>query len=143
LRASQGVFDFPIARMDEICAAAHFKGKGFQFVNPLVQAQAFILMHQAGHLTRQQVQDQLPEGMNFEKLVRDLANERDELEAHGLSFGKAEEDGPEADGSERDGAADAPEKSKVQSPRSKGRSLRTANAQVPMGELLAMSRNGH
>jgi len=134
----KGIFDFPIARMDEICAAAFFKGQGFQFVNPLVQAQTLILLHQAGHLTRQQVQDALPEGMNFDRLVRELANERDELEAHDLHFESdpnAEMEEP-SDETDRGGSADAPEKSKPQRPRSK-------RSAVPMAALLEMSRNGH
>jgi capsid protein len=78
--------DLRMLRIDEYCEAAHFKGKGSQFVNPLVQAQALILMCEAGHLTRQQVQDQLPDGISFEKLVQELKNENDELEAAGLPF---------------------------------------------------------
>lgn len=73
-----------LTRLNEYCIAAHFKGKGFQFVNPLVQAQALILLCEAGHMTRQQVQDMLPDGMSFDKMVQYLKNEKEEMDAAGL-----------------------------------------------------------
>ncbi len=69
----------PISRHRELLTCAHFKGRGFPFVNPVVQAQALILLHSNGHLTRQQVQDALPQGMSVEKLAAELRNEQDEF----------------------------------------------------------------
>jgi capsid protein len=137
---------------DELVEAAHFKGKGFQFVNPLVQAQSLILLNEAGHLTRQQVQDQLPHGMSVEKLFLELANENDEMELLDLHYGEEiatdpvlakggsvapGTEKPAADEMEEGGAADKPPKSKVQSPRTRQRRLK-----IPMQELLRQSTNG-
>ena len=142
----------PLSRLDEFLAAAHFKGRGWAFVNPLVQAQALILLNEAGHLTRQQVQNQLPDGMSFEKLVQEFKNEFDEMEENDLPFGKEEATEPGINkqgsdspgstkpvpaGTEQGGSADIPPKSKVQSPRSRNRRLRIDNNTV-----IAMSMNG-
>lgn len=78
--------DVPMSRVKEFVLAAHFKGRRWPFVNPLVQAQALILLNEAGHLTRQQVQDELPNGMSFERLVEELEAEKDELDQRGLNL---------------------------------------------------------
>ncbi len=71
--------EISLGRLEEILTCAHFKGRGFPFVNPVVQAQALILLHNNGHLTRQQVQDALPDGMTVEKVAEDLKNEQEEF----------------------------------------------------------------
>lgn len=123
----QGVL-VPISRFEEICEAAHFKGKRWPFVNPLVQAQALILLNEAGHYTRQQVQDELPHGVSFEKLVQMLKNEKAELEQNGLNLDEIDvtrptiskgEPGatvPNPTESGDGGAAKVPEKTKTANP---------------------------
>ena len=140
----------PMSRLDELCEAAHFKGRGWAFVNPLVQAQALILLNEAGHLTRQQVQDELPHGMSFEKLVQQLKNEKSELEQNGLNLdeidvtrptisnGEPGQDVPNPEGGKPGGPADIPAKSKVANPVRGRDRLRIDN-----NVLLTMSQNGH
>lgn len=146
----KGALNLDLRRLDEFCRAAHFKGKRPQFVNPLVQAQTLILLNEAGHMSRQQVQDALPDGMSFEKLVHEQANEKKELELHDLSYGDVDATRPEVSkgepgqtvptpaATEEGGAADVPPKSKVQSPRHKS----ARRLVVPMETLLEMSTNG-
>lgn len=45
------------------------------FPNPLKQAQSLVLLKQSGHLTQQQVEDELPNGISFEQFVKDLEDE--------------------------------------------------------------------
>jgi capsid protein len=153
----QGV-NIEMRRYEEYLEAAHFKGKGFPFVNPLVQAQAIILLCEAGHITRQQAQDMLPDGMSFEKLVQELANERDEMDAHDLPFGQelATEPGinkeggdapgtPKPAGVEEGGNADIPPKTKTGLPKSRAGNGRFSRARIAP-EVMAMiehSTNGH
>jgi capsid protein len=131
----KGYFDkrgvnIPISILDDLCEAAHFKGRGWPFVNPLVQAQALILLNEAGHLTRQQVQDQLPQGMSFEKLVSILKKETAILAQAGLGYNDIDatrptiskgepgqaEPAPTAPGGAPGGPADVPPKSKTANP---------------------------
>lgn len=110
----------PIARLDEICEAAHFKGRGWSFVNPLVQAQSLILLNKEGHMTRQQVQNELPTGMSVEKLFQEFSNENAEMDANDLKFGDAalaDQEAPTTDDTEEGGSADIPPKKKKQVPR--------------------------
>ena len=78
--------DIPMSRLDEFCRAAHFKGKRWPMVNPLVEAQALIILNEAGHLTRQQVQDRMEDGLSFNKLVQAFENEKDDIGEHGLNW---------------------------------------------------------
>lgn len=139
-----------ISDVDKLVESAHFKGRGWAFVNPLVQAQALILLNEAGHLTRQQVQNELPHGISVEKLFEEHADEEAEMEKLGLDFGEeiATEPGVNKEGTnapgtpkpaevEEGGAADEPPKSKAQSPRTRNRRLK-----IPMAELLHQSTNG-
>lgn len=92
-----GVFDrkYPgtnisMQRLEEYVEAANFKGKRWPFVNPLVQAQTLIIMLEAGLMSPQQVQDQLPDGVSIEKLYTLLAEAKSEQEKHGLDFSNAD-----------------------------------------------------
>ena len=75
-----------MSEYEKYIEAAHFKGRRWPFVNPLVQAQALVILNEGGHITRQQVQDALPEGMSFEKLVQCLKNEKNVLNQNGLDY---------------------------------------------------------
>ena len=55
-------------KLEQYVQAAKFKGQQFEFVNPLVQGQTLILLNEAGHMTDQQVQDALPNGITTDKL---------------------------------------------------------------------------
>jgi capsid protein len=72
--------------LDQYLAAAKFKGKRWAFVNPLVQAQTLIIMLEAGIMSPQQVQDQLPDGVSIETLYTMIAEAKSEQEKHGLNF---------------------------------------------------------
>jgi len=131
----------PMARIPEICRHARFKGQQWEFVNPLVEAQTLILLHQAGHLTRQQVQDRLPQGQNVETLFRQLEAEQNSAEDHELTFGmdpNAQE--PTSDAPDTGDNGKAPAKSKPQRP-----GVNRGAGRIPahvMG-LIAESSNGH
>jgi capsid protein len=151
-----------LSRLEEYVDGAKFKGQQWEFVNPLVEAQTLILLCEAGHLTRQQVQDRLPQGMKFSELKAVLKQEYDEMEAAGLPYGQAEatEPGvnhegdappgtekPEAAGTQKGGAANKPPKSKKALPKS--RSARSyASRQIgeidqTTSRLIDHSMNGH
>lgn len=76
-----------ISKLDDYVQAAKFKGKRWAFVNPLVQAQTLIIMLEAGIISPQQVQDQLPDGVSMEQLYTMIAEAKAEQEKHGLTFG--------------------------------------------------------
>lgn len=78
--------DVEMSRLEEYVEAAKFKGQQWEFVNPLVQAQALIILCEAGHISRQQVQDMLPRGLRLKKLVAALENEAKMLEDAGLQY---------------------------------------------------------
>lgn len=75
-----------MSRLEEYVDAASFKAKRWAFVNPLVQAQTLILMLDAGIMSPQQVQDQLPDGVSIEDLYAQIAEARDEADKHDLTF---------------------------------------------------------
>ena len=158
----KGYFDkqgvaISLLRLEEYVDGANFKGQQAEFVNPLVQAQALILLNEAKHMTRQGVQDALPNGMKVDKLVKQLAQERKEFVEAGLPDPDEEiatepninHEGSNAPGSElpepaagkEGGAAKVPSKSKVQSPHSRNRLRGTIDDTTRA--LIAMSENGH
>lgn len=137
----------PIARVPEICRAAHFKGEQWEFVNPLVEAQALILLCQNGHLTRQQVQDRLPNGVKLENLFEMLEQEQLAAEQHHLDFTAGELTRPNAGepGEPDAGAAEGdrpPAKQKLANP---VRAVVTVHPRMAPDTvaLLAESNNGH
>ena len=73
-----------ITKLDYYVEAAKFKGQQFEFVNPLVQGQTLILLNEAGHLTDQQVQDALPNGITTEKLYAIRKSEQEQKLSLGL-----------------------------------------------------------
>ncbi len=95
-------------------------------------------------MTRQQVQDRLPDGMTFEKLVQELKSEKEQFDDAGLQFnvdidGATEAELPEPDGTKPGGKSDVPPKGKPQLPRSRGRRVISPQTMA----LLASSENGH
>ena len=115
------------------------------------------MLQESKHMTRQGVQDALPNGMKIDKLVKQLAQEQKEFLEAGLPDPDAEiatepginKEGDAAPGTEKPtpagtspgGAADVPPKSKKQSPRSFGR--RRGAFDDTTRTLLEMSQNGH
>ena len=88
-----GVFDrkygdteILMSRLDDYIDAARFKGRRWPFVNPLVQAQCLIIMLEAGLMSPQQVQDELPDGISIEDLHVQIAEAREDEARHGLNF---------------------------------------------------------
>ncbi len=155
----KGIFDdegitISMSKLDDYCDAAHFKGAGFPFINPLVQAQAIILLCESGHITRQQAQDMLPDGMSFEKILRNLKKEKDELAINGLNYGDVDatrptmgkgEPGqtvaaPSAAGTAPGGSADIPPKTKTSNPVRGGWTLQRLGTSIK--ELIESSQNG-
>lgn len=86
LRASilRGVFDFPKARWEEIEDAGSFKAKRWPFTDALREVQGLILKLDAGLISPQQAQDELPDGIDFSDVVAQISEARACLEAHGL-----------------------------------------------------------
>ena len=82
--------DISITLLEQYVQKAHFKGKRWAFVNPLVQAQTLIIMLEAGIMSPQQVQDQLEDGVNVEDLYTMIEEANDEQEKHGVYFGDAD-----------------------------------------------------
>jgi 2,3-bisphosphoglycerate-dependent phosphoglycerate mutase len=82
--------DVSITQLSEYIESATFQGKRWAFVNPLVQAQTLIIMMEAGIISPQQVQDQLPDGIPIEQLYTFCAEARDEANKHGLDFSNAD-----------------------------------------------------
>lgn len=142
----RGVY-LAFTRLEEYVDAATFKGQQAEFVNPLVQAQALILLEESGHMSRQGVQDALPNGMKVDKLFKQIAQEKKEAEEAGLDLSPepAEPAGaPAKPGTEDGQPGDLPPKSKKQSPRSRSLKLPRQRGQIDATtrELLAMSTNG-
>jgi len=152
-----------ISRLEEFVASAFFKGQQAEFVNPLLQMQTLILGNEAGHLTDQQVQDALPNGITTDKLYAIKKSEQERKLALGLMAPSAvaampslAHEGTAAPGSERPtepatpatepgGAADAPPKSKPQRPGvNRSHTPRIAGTiDDTTRMLLQMSENGH
>jgi len=146
-------------RLEEYVDGATFKGQQAEFVNPLVQAQALILLNESKHLTRQGVQDALPSGMKIDKLVKQFAQERKEFIDAGLPDPDAEiateptlnHEGANATGTElpeptaggEGGSAQVPPKSKKQTPRSLKMPRQRGTIDDTTRSLIDMSQNGH
>ena len=146
--------ELSITRLEEYVDAAHFKGQQSEFVNPLVQAQALILLEEAHHMSRQDVQDALPNGKKVDKLFAQIAQEKKEEKEQGLDFdaelsteptinkeGDNAPGAPKPSGTEPGGNADIPPKSKAQSPRSRGGRVR-GTIDSTTQSLLTQSLNG-
>lgn len=143
--------DISMTRLEEFVDAHKFKGQQADFVNPLVQAQALILLEEAHHMSRQDVQDALPNGKKVDKLFAQIAQEEKEAEAAGVELNEialepgVNKEGDNPPGSDlpakpgtTDGATgDIPPKSKKQSPRT-----RSITPRMTLGELTLMSTNG-
>ena len=82
--------DILMSRLEEYVDGAKFKGQAWEFVNPLVEAQTLILLCEAGHLTRQDVQDRLTQGKKFSEVKAILKQEYEEMKEAGLPYGQAE-----------------------------------------------------
>ncbi len=153
-----------ITRLEEFVASSFFKGQQADFVNPLLQAQTLILLNEAGHLTDQQVQDKLPDGITTGDLYLIRKAEQEQklklglmapstvaampsIAHEGTAAPGAERpadstpQAPKAAGTQPGGAADAPPKSKVQRPGvDRSRVPGTIDDTTKM--LLEMSQNG-
>ena len=151
-----------MSRLEEYVDGAKFKGQAWEFVNPLVEAQTLILLCEAGHLTRQDVQDRLTQGKKFSELKAILKQEFEELAEAGLPYGQAEatEPGvnkegdsppgtekPEAAGTQEGGNAQPTPKSKKALPKSRtARSYATrqrGEIDATTSRLIDHSMNGH
>jgi capsid protein len=173
LRASilAGVFDekYPgaditIDNLEDYVQSATFKGKRWAFVNPLVQAQTLIILMEAGIVSPQQVQDQLPDGVSIEQLYTLFAEAKDEEQKHGLDFSNADVTRPtiskgepgqtvptpqNADGNAEDGEPAKPAKTKVANPvRVKNGDIRRTRIDPSVMALIdqqgdGTARNGH
>jgi len=119
--------------------AALFKGRRWPFVNPLVQAQALVILNEAGHLTRQQVQDLLPEGLSFESLVQSLKNEKNILTENGLDYSDIDATRPAAGNGEP--KVNKPEGGDDGQPPSKTKLANPVRHKVSMDSMLLMSES--
>lgn len=162
----KGVF-VSITRLEEFVAGAYFKGQQAEFVNPLLQAQTLILLNEAGHLTDQQVQDALPNGVTTNKLYNIRKSEQEQKLNLGLMAPSAvaampsiahegttapgenrpttpgvDPNSPTPAGTKPGGPADAPPKKKVQRP-GVNRSRIAGQIDDTTRLLLEMSQNGH
>ena len=154
--------DILLSRLEEYVDGAKFKGQQWEFVNPLVEAQTLILLCEAGHLTRQDVQDRLTQGKKFSELKAILKQEYEELADAGLPYGQAEatepgvnKEGDAAPGMEKPepaesgegGKAKAPSKAKVARPKTRtARSYATrqrGEIDATTSRLIDHSMNGH
>jgi lambda family phage portal protein len=147
--------DILMSRLEEYVDAHKFKGQQAEFVNPLVQAQALILLEEAHHMSRQDVQDALPNGKKVDKLFAQIAQEEKEAESAGVELNAiATEPGvnkegqnppgtdlPTKPGTEAGASGDIPPKSKVQSPRTSA-VRRRGEIDATTLALIASSQNG-
>jgi len=78
------VFDFPISRIEEFCDAANFKAKRWPFTDMLREVQALVLKLDAGLISPQQAQDEMPDGISIEDVIAQRAEFRELCMAHGL-----------------------------------------------------------
>ena len=137
-----------LSRLEEYVDAATFKGQQAEFVNPLVQAQALILLEERGHLSRQQVQDALPNGMKVDKLFKQMQQEKKEAEDAGLDFSAQAEnpnnDAPAPDGTEPGGDSREPSKDTKKSPKTRAVIPRRVRGKIDATTrtLIEMSTNG-
>ena len=133
-----------MSRLEEFCDAAHFKGKRWAFVNPLVQAQTLILLMEAQIMSPQQVQDELPDGVAIEDLYAMIADAKAEAEKHGVGIGDVDVTRPTMPKGEPGQTDPAPTSSAQPPPKSKpANPVRGLNRLViPTESLLAMSVNG-
>ena len=81
-----GMLKAPMSRLDEIVECAHFQGVRWPFVNPLQDVQATILQLEAGLVSRQQVQNELEDGVSIEDLYRMIEEDKECQEEHGLDL---------------------------------------------------------
>jgi len=72
-------------KLEDYVQGARFKGKRWQFVNPLVQAQTLIILMEANVMSPQQVQDQLPDGISVEDLYTQIAEAKAEAQKRGVA----------------------------------------------------------
>ena len=79
-----GILDFPPSIKEDLCDSAFFKSKRWPFTDMLREVQALILKLDAGLISPQQAQDEMPDGISFEDLVAQRAEAQECLEAHGL-----------------------------------------------------------
>ena len=79
-----GILDIPEDIFEDVCDAAFFKSKRWPFTDMLREVQALILKLDAGLISPQQAQDEMPDGISFEDLVAQRAEAQECLEAHGL-----------------------------------------------------------
>ena len=79
-----GVFDIPMARLEEVCDAAKFKPKRWPFTDALREVQAMILKKDARMVSAQQIQDEMPDGIDYTDVVAQISEERLLETSHGL-----------------------------------------------------------
>lgn len=137
-----------ITKLDDYCDAANFKGMRWPFVNPLIQAQTLILLMEAGMLSPQQVQDEMPDGVSIEDLYTMYAEAKGEAAQHGLDFSGSDVTRPSIQKGNPGQTTPNPNAGSQPPPKTKtSNPVRTEpfvhkRMQVDMAELLRMSTNG-
>ncbi len=81
-----GLLDCPMSRLDEIVESASWVGRRWEFVNPIQDAQAMILLKEAGLLSPQQCQERMADGVSNEDLYQLYDEDQEEQKAHNLDF---------------------------------------------------------
>jgi capsid protein len=139
----RGYHSISIQNLEGYCDAAHFKGKRWAFVNPMVQAQTLILLLEAKIMSPQQVQDELPDGVSIEDLYTMWAEAKEEAEKHDLDIEGSDPTRPGIEKGEPGLEEPNPEGGEPPARSKKANPLRSsARSRVSMDALLRMSTNG-
>ena len=89
-----GEIPLPMKRLDEFVMAANFIGTRWESANPLADMQTMVLGIGEGILTRQQVQNALPDGLTVEEMCAAIASEDEMLADHGIVIGEEQATAP-------------------------------------------------
>lgn len=81
-----GSLPLPITRLEEFQKAAEFNGRRWPYINPLQDAQASVLMIEAGLTSRDHEIINSERGGDVEKVNAEIASGRESDELHGLDF---------------------------------------------------------
>ena len=78
----------PASKLDKYLAGVQFRGRGWDWVDPLKEVNAARIAREEGFITRTQVV--AAKGGDFEDNVAELAQEGEILAAHGVTLGAAQ-----------------------------------------------------
>lgn len=141
-----GAIALPLGRLNEFCRGAVFKGRGWASANPLQDIQATLLQLEAGIVSEQQVQDDLPEGVSIADLYCMIAEAQEMQKEQGLDFTDADVTKPVIQTGEPDATKPAANDIAQPPPKSRPANPVRRGIKPQVLQLMAMTadgKNGH